>query len=406
MGYSLKLNSWLKQYGIVISAMLILSIITAVCSYYLLGFVPHLVSASVIIVILLVYFKKIPEKHFPFYLVGLSLAMILQQTMLGSYIVGTDIHQEFYTVNRTIENGWDWNYYSLNNTSIVLNVVSPFLHKIGIPVLWQFKLLFPIVLSFVPLILYKAFSKQIGERYGFYSTIFFIIVPVFTVEIATITKSMVAELFFALIILVLFTQMRFFKKFLLLSFFGILAVMCHYTIGTLVFGYLGITGIILLVYAIFTRKFNFTPIIASVLIVGLVGGLWFYYIGGGIVYMGYTNSYTNIAKQVSEINAVSSSSTTKVIEDKPKGNYLDRQDSLIRTALGIDWNKTDISGKFFRIIQYVTQLAIIFGAIVLLLNYKKYKVSICFVVGILASVIILGGVLFIPKVANIINTTR
>lgn len=415
MLHNLKLNSWFRQYGIAISIMLVLSIITATCSYFLLGFVPYLVSVLVVLVIILVCFKRIPEKHFPIYLVGLSLSMILQQTMLGSYIVGTDIHQEFYTINRTIENGWDWSYYSLNNTSIVLNVIAPFLYKIGIPVLWQLKLLFPIVLSFVPLILYIAFSKQIGKRYGFYSTIFFIIVPVFTVEIATITKSMVAELFFALIILVLFTQMRFLKKFLLLSFLGVLTVMCHYTIGTLVFGYLGITGIILLLCAIFTRKFNFVPVIASVLVIGLVGGLWFYYSGGGIVYIGYTNSYNNITKKISEINITSSSPSTvsltttnvpKNAEEKPKENYLDRQDYLIRTALGMDWNKTDISGKLFRIIQYVTQLAIIFGALVLLFNYKKYKVSICFTVGILASVIILGGVLFIPKVASIINTTR
>lgn len=376
--------------------MTVLAIMVAVCSYFQFTFVPYVVSLVVICVIGLVAFDKVSDRLYPVLIVGLALSMLWQQTMIGSYILGTDIHQEYFMANKALNTGWDLSYLSLNGTSVLLNIVSPLLAKIGIPIVLQFKLLFPMVLSIVPLILYYAFSKQISKKYAFYSVLFFMFVPVFTVEIATITKSMVAELFFALIVLALFSKWSNLKKGIIITVFGILACMCHYTIGTLVFGYLGLISIGLIVYKIISKKNNFVPVVISTIVIGLIGVVWFANAGGGIVYRGYTNSFSNISNMVQ--GETESSNDTKP--------YLEKQDSLVRTALGMDWNEVSISGKLFRVIQYITQLAIIVGAFYLIFTWRKKKYAIEFLVGLVASVVLLGLVLFVPKVASIINTTR
>lgn len=394
---------------IAIPSMICLAIFTAICSYFKLAFVPYVVTLSVVVTILLVYFKKIPQNTYPIYLIGLSLSMLWQQTMIGTYILGTDIHQEYFMANKAIESGWDWSYYSLNGTSIILNIISPFLYKIGIPVVWQFKLLFPMILSIVPWILYLAFSKQMDKRYAFYSVIFFMIVPVFTVEISTIIKSMFAELFLALSVLILFSQINYLKKTLYLIDCGIMACLCHYTIGTLLIGYLGIIGIILIGYKIFSHKNNYIPIVIAAVVICAIGLIWFANTGGGIVYKGYANSLKQVDAVVISSKNLSLNIDQSQSESVPKHkacNYLESQDSLVRTALGMDWNQTSISGKAFRVIQYITQLAIILGVLFLFLKRKQYKFSIEFIVGLIASVIILGMVLLVPKVASIINTTR
>jgi uncharacterized membrane protein len=372
--------------------MAILALITAVCSYFKLPFVPYLVSASFIIVLILMLFKKLPEKTFPIFIIGLSLSMIWQQTMIGTYILGTDIHQEFYATNRALEHGWDLKFHALNGTSLLLNVVSPFLAKIGIPIVWQFKLLYPMFLSCVPFVLYLAFSKQISKRWSFYSVMFFIIVPVFTVEIATIVKSMVAELFFALCVLVLYSDIKYLKKGLLLVLLGLLACVTHYTIGTLVIIFLFLISIILLVLEITSHKNNFVSVICATVVIFICGLAWFANTGDGIVYTGYKNSISGILGIKSVVNS--------------DQNYLVAQDSLVQTALGLDWNKTSIHGKAFRIIQYITQLAVAVGLVYIFLNRKKYNFAPEFVAGIISSIVILLLVLFAPSFASILNTTR
>lgn len=393
-----------------IPLMIALVIFTAIGSYFQIWAVPYVVCVVVITVLVLSAFNKIPEKTYPLLLLGLALAMLWQQTMLGSYIVGTDINGEYFIANKTITSGWDWSYFHLNVTSIVINIFTPLLYKIGIPVVWQFKLIYPIVLSFVPLVLYLAFTKQFSRKISFYSALFFIIVPVFTVEIAGIVKSMVADLFFALSVYVLLSKMGNLKKTLLLTTFGLLAVMSHYTVGTVLVAYLGIIAVILIGYKIVTRKNNFIPVTIAVVIVLIVGALWLKNTGGSIVYTGYAHSldsvkYTGVTEENLAENNQSSDGNKSVSQSEGK-SYLNNQDTLVQTALGMDWNEVLVGGKIFRVIQYATQLAIVIGFCILVWKRKEYKISIEFLSGILASAIILIGVLFVPKLANVINTTR
>ncbi|MDD4877342.1 MAG: DUF2206 domain-containing protein, partial [Dehalococcoidales bacterium] len=89
--------------------------------------------------------------------------------------------------------------------------------------------------------------------------------------------------------------------------------------------------------------------------------------------------------------------------------YLDRfqnQEVLIKTAVGFDFADASVAGKFFRIIQYITQLLIVIGSIWLVFNYKKYKFTAEFFAGIIASFVLLLCCVFVPGFSLIINATR
>jgi hypothetical protein len=97
------------------------------------------------------------------------------------------------------------------------------------------------------------------------------------------------------------------------------------------------------------------------------------------------------------------------IFDNPKSqlsNYMDKQDPLIKAAVGWDFVGIPIEGKLFRIIQYITQALIVMGCVYLLFRYKYYKFNAVFIGGVGAMACLLCMCLFIPSFSSIINITR
>jgi uncharacterized membrane protein len=99
--------------------------------------------------------------------------------MLGTYVVGTDIHTEIFSTNRIINYGWDYTLADGNNMSAVLFFVSPLLNKIGFPLVWQFKILYPLIFSLTPVLLYLAYCKILDNRSAFFAALFSVIIPMF-----------------------------------------------------------------------------------------------------------------------------------------------------------------------------------------------------------------------------------
>jgi uncharacterized membrane protein len=69
--------------------------------------------------------------------------------------------------------------------------------------IWIFKIIYPLIFSLVPLALYQAYKEQIGELSAFLSTFFFMSFAVFFLLIPTMARQGIAELFFALLIIVM-----------------------------------------------------------------------------------------------------------------------------------------------------------------------------------------------------------
>lgn len=415
--------------------------------------VPYFVLLFTIGAILLVLFGKIKVKYLPIYIFTISLAILWQNTMLGTYLVGNDLNREYLLAMQAYNNGWDPAGYTvyMSNTSVVIGVVAPFISKVfHIDMVWVFKAVIPLFLAAVPLILYYAFSKQFGNKRAFYATIFFVIMPVFSMEISTITKSMVAELFFALMILAVVSELSRHKKGvaimgcmvgMLFTHYTIAIIAAMYLVGMIVISvisrwqaigeYIGhnkfptIAVSLVLVSSLFTGYVYYSQVSNGAVIqsieriAGWVGDIpqtqtWIKPTGGGSsepIEPSETATPSEPSKPSTPIEPSESvsepSEPSEPSETEPNSPiYLAKQPPMVRAGIGLDFMDSTSWGKTFRVVQYATQFLIVIGAVFVIKNRKKYNFSNTFIAGIIASFILLTLCIFVPNFSRIINMTR
>ncbi len=426
-----------------------LLLLTALGSYYQVRAVPYVVITAVIVVTVLVTLGKINTKEYPLYVYGLALALLWQTSMLGSHIVGADIHGEFFVANKAITEGWDFSWAHVNNTSVVIGGLTPFLAKLGINPIWQFKALYPAIFAAVPLILYFAYKRMLGEKKAYFAVLFFIVSPVFFVEIVGIVKSMIAEVFLALMILFMVSGLKNWQKTLGIGLSVVLAAISHYTIGILAIMYLVGSSVILLAGKKWLRVRTSTLVSYSLVVMIVLSSAYLWYSTNGD---GFMLKYLDTVRRNVVAVAVSYLPTTtatyelevtkpditmpEVIEPditesnipnvtKPEviePNMFEpaiakdielneseararwyKQEPLVRAAIGLDFADATAEGKVFRVLQYLTQFLIVIGFYYLI---RKRMFTSEFVACVIVSFGLLGMCLFFPTFSSLINASR
>jgi uncharacterized membrane protein len=356
-----------------------------------------------------IFIGKIPQKYYPYCIALISLGLVYQTTMLGIYTVGSDIQRESY-LSRVAMNGWYPGAAGLgqSNTSIVVGVIAPLLSMLlNLDMTWVYKAVLPLFLVATPVILFHAFRLQIGDLKAYFATLFFMIVPVFNLEIAQIGKSMVAEFFFALMILSMVSK----SKWKAVGIIGslLMTIFCHYTIGILAICYLASVFVARLVaYPIkWDLLKNKTVSIKVIGIALLIGSLSFFAYYSYVLDGAVIRTMFGIPKAVVVETQVASDSTT--VDDSgtiDELKYMKNQEYLVKAGIGMDFSDVSTVGKVFRGLQYLTELLIVIGAVYLFFNYKKYNFSLEFMMCIGASFVLLMFCIFVPKFSLIINMTR
>jgi uncharacterized membrane protein len=84
----------------------------------------------------------------------------------------------------------------------------------------------------------------------------------------------------------------------------------------------------------------------------------------------------------------------------------DNGSALIRTALGLDFSQVSLSGKVFRILQYLTQVFIFIGCFRLLIKPGGLKFRIEYIALSVVSAAVLMACLVLPDFAARLNVTR
>lgn len=379
---------------------------------------------GVIAIIGLAGFSKLKEVYYPYLLGAVGLALLLQTTLMGPGIMGSDIHTEYYFYNESLD-GWDITFNHQYNTAIGSTVIAPFLTNVfHIPGYWIYKVIYPFLFAFVPVLLYFVFKKEFGAKVAFLSTTFFLIVPTWSMEMISLPRQMLGELMFALcLFLVIVSKWKMRIKVPLLIVAGTLGAMFHYVTGPIILLYLGISCLFLL----FFRRRKFPVKWLSLVVVLLLMNNVTYY---GLVAEGaafdsitdvstgyvsrvlhfihvlpsdYTNEHYSWLEATGEVKTETEETEieTKV---KTETGYMEKMSPMLKTAWGADFGSANIWGKVFRIFQYVTQLCIVVGCFCLVKDREKYSaeyLSFC-----ASSVLLLSACVFIPKFADLINATR
>jgi uncharacterized membrane protein len=419
----------MKRNFTAISFAILLPTIVAIGAYCGTVITPLLLIGAIVTVTILVALNKISGWQMYLYLFGIALGLVWQTTMLGVDVVGSDIHIEYYYAQLNAQQPWDLTRLDASNTSMVIGLIAPWISKLShLDMVWVFKVILPMFLAGVPLVLFATFKKMFGEKRAFFATMFFVAVPVFSLGIAQIAKSMVAELFFAWMIYVMVTDWRWQYK--LLGIVGALMgqVMCHYTIA--IMGILFLLGTFAFRLVALPIKWKFLvsrKVPTLVLLVSLIlsaGMFWGYftYVGRGTllisvksighVYVPSVVADPRLPIIVEESNepSIAEEPNEPNVEERPKvpsiKDGMKFNPPLVQLGTGFDFKSVPIEGRIFRAIQLLTEVLILVGIGKLIYSYKQYKVPAEFIGLIASSCVLLMACIFLPRFASTINTTR
>jgi uncharacterized membrane protein len=355
---------------------------------------------------------------YPAALFVIGLGLLYQTSLMSPYLIGSDIFTEYRYFGDTVTAGiWDYTVANAVNSCLSIVMLAPsYSFMLGLDGIWVFKAVYPILFAFVPLIMFRFMRIQIGALPAFLAVFFFMTVPTFSLEMISLCRQQIAELFFTLFVLLLVDRkIGRLPRVLMMVMFALSIVVSHYSLSfiTLIYLALLVPLALLLKSGFFIRAWSWItswsgglpeeykqpgagalPLVLLIVPVVAYWGLglaWYKLIGQGINFVLLSLLWNS---QSSALGAINLAATTA------------SQDLLVQAALGIDFFKVSWQGQVFRVLQYVTQLFIITGCLRLLLMPKGLKFRIEYIAVSVLSVAMLAACIKLPNFATAFNTTR
>ena len=358
---------------------------------------------------------------YPFAIFIIALCLLYQTTLMSPYVVGTDIYTEYYFYRLVAVSGfWNASIPDTVNSCLSINILAPVYSLVlNIDGIWMFKAVYPLVFALVPLVLFHVFSQQMSQKKAFLATFFFIAVPTFSLEMISLCRQQIAELFFALLILIFVDRkLGLGSKLTLAIIFAVSIPVSHYAFGFVGFIYMGLFLPVVLIIrsSPFRRVWNkltgksggLSPSLiapgalpAKALVIVVVIYFIFSFAWYGTIASGINLRFLNIVAKM-PTTAVTEAITT----DPASLVDFSRREGLIQTALGLDFLQASPQGKGFRILQYITQLFLIAGCLRLLFRPRNLRFTAEYIALSVTSALLILACIFLPVFASMLNTTR
>ena len=190
-----------------------------------------LIIIIALIVLLIGFDKFIPKNLYPLAVFIIALSLLYHRSLISMYLTGYDIHFETYLANLvTTTAHWDSTIPSTVNAMLSIVMLAPIFSDIcSMSLTWVFKIIYPVLFSLIPLGLYRVFQKQTDDKIAFLSCFFFMSVSTFYTEMLSLARQEICELFFVLLILAMIDRgMNKVKRSFLFIVFGISLAVSHY----------------------------------------------------------------------------------------------------------------------------------------------------------------------------------
>lgn len=302
---------------------------------------------------------------------------------LNLYVAIKEIPENIYSdniidlelSNLCYENGWEIHQaHGQSYTSIVVGWIVPKIARLlNISVEDVYQYVLPIVFSFTPLLLYLLYRKFTDNHKAFIGAMFFLTLPPTYQEIPTRGKSEFAEPFTALVLLILFSNIKTPYKIIIGCLASYICIASHYTIGVFL-----ILWLITMVF--WTKDKNAFAAVAFTSIVFFF--VYYSYISNGelikqLLVWNYLGSHVDpiteliLASNNITMDALSMPYTSIVIQDNVKQLW------LIRAFI-------------------YTDIAILCAGLIYFIKHKVYKLANEYLALIGVSVITVLCALFIP----------
>ena len=202
-----------------------------------------IISIMPILVVLNIFSKSL----YPFIIWTSALSLVLYVALPTRYMRATDNLFEYFVIKLILKNG-TWNpdliIHNINSMPGIVLLPAIFINMLKINIILFYKIIAPLLASFIPLVLYKTFRKKWNEDIAFFSSFFYLTLFPFWGWGSITMKMIPSALFFVLIMLTIVkssnTNLSYNIKTYLLIIFTVSLIVSHY--GT---SYLFVTSLII-----------------------------------------------------------------------------------------------------------------------------------------------------------------
>lgn len=190
-----------------------------------------LTIVSIYVLLVCIFNNYYSNRLYPISIFSISLSLILLLPLRSNHLIGIDTHIEYYFFQTTLNNlYWEAFANSTLDSSLSISLLPTIFQSVfNIPSEILFKLLYPIIFSISPLIVFVISRKYINDSYAFLASCFYMFQWIF-IWTEYNSRTSVAILFFALTIMVLFNNnIGDATKKLLMIIFMASCIMSHYS---------------------------------------------------------------------------------------------------------------------------------------------------------------------------------
>ncbi|MCW3132487.1 MAG: DUF2206 domain-containing protein [Candidatus Methanospirare jalkutatii] len=154
---------------------------------------------------LIVAIKGLPKDVYPLAIWLIALSLVFYNSLFGHYMRPTDNICEFYLLQNVLHNGiWDITIPDEINAMPGVMVTLPIYSLIsGLSLVHIYKIVVPLLSSFIPVGLYKTYEKKFGNKIAFLSSFFFLSMFNFFTWSSITMKMVSSGIFLSLLILLI-----------------------------------------------------------------------------------------------------------------------------------------------------------------------------------------------------------
>jgi len=328
-----------------------------------------------------------------------SISLLLHSALVSRYLTsfGSDIPFESYLAAETKTNGrWsstqdfgsDKAASRLNSMLSVTILPATYSILLNMDVTLVLKIIYPLIFSLVPLALYQFFHKKWGRKIAFGAAFLFIAQQTFFTEMLGLARQMVAELFFVLLLLVIFHEkMKPFTKILCFLIFSVGLITSHYGVAEIFLFLILASMIALFITKRSTRSSSKYLSLGMILIFLSLMFSWYVYTSRSAVFDSLVSFGDYVYSQLDQF-----------LNPAARGQ-------VVLTGLGLQ-SPPSIWNAISRVFAYLTEGLIIVGFIGLVAGRTTFRLSKEYHTLNVVAVAILASLIIIPGLANTLNMTR
>jgi len=236
-----------------------------------------------------------------------SLALLLQKTLVTYYQHTGDGPKEYYFANLVVANGvWNPTYGLPKNGMLSLVVYYPINAVVsGLELILVFKIVYPLLFAFVSVALYELYRKQVSDNYAFLATLLVLFLHTYFVTLAASTRTGIGLLFAVGLLLVNVDGTLSRRQQVVLSILtGAGLVVSYYAVAILFFGMLGLVVLGNYIVPLVTEIKRSPAPIASLTFGGLFGvtlGTWYIYTASSSIVVGIVTILSSMLARLGNI---------------------------------------------------------------------------------------------------------